>query len=222
MRRHVFISVLTVSLVVGGLAVWGSASTAMGGDAVVATRIISVMPTLGDDYTYVGSKKCKKCHTKQHKSWAETRMGKALDILEPGSSKEAKEKFNLDASKDYTTDTACLKCHTTGFGHAGGYAVPNPDDKKSVRAAKARQGVGCESCHGPGSAYVKVFEEIMKSKREYTVDELYAVGLTKIEESTCLTCHNDESPTHAGAEPFDYEKRKEEGTHEHIPLKQRK
>ncbi|MEE9293763.1 MAG: cytochrome c family protein [Phycisphaerae bacterium] len=177
----------------------------------------------GDEsaYSYVGSKKCKKCHIKVHKSWAKTKMGQAFETLKPGQAKESKEKFKLDVDKDYTQDVKCLKCHTVGFGHEGGYVIPNPDDKKSVRAAKRREGVGCESCHGPGSEYVKVFDEIMKSKRKYKVEELYAVGLRKIDESTCTTCHNEESPTINPGDVFDYEKRKDEGVHEHQPLKQR-
>jgi len=172
-------------------------------------------------YEYVGSKTCKKCHIKQYKSWEKTRMGQAFQILKPGNSKEAKEKFNVDVSKDYTKDPTCLKCHTVGFSHAGGYHVPDLSDKKAVRKAKKLEGIGCESCHGPGSEYVKVFKEIQKSKRTYRVEELYSVGLAKIGEATCKTCHNEESPTINAGDVFDYEARKAKGTHEHFPLKQR-
>lgn len=124
-------------------------------------------------------------------------------------------------NKDYTKDDSCLPCHTTGFGQEGGYAIPDPENKKAVKQAKKLQDVGCESCHGPGSEYIKVFKEIFTSKRKYKVEELYAVGLTKIGESTCTSCHNETSPTIVPGESFDYEKRKNEGTHEHHPLKQR-
>ncbi len=190
----------------------------------VATAWVAMPPALAGDespYAYVGSKKCKKCHVKQHKSWQATRMGKAFEILQPGNSSEAKGKYNIDVAKDFTKDEACLKCHTVGFGQPGGYAIPDPEDKKAVRKAKKLMGAGCESCHGPGSEYVKVFDEIMKSKRKYKVEELYAVGLRKIDESTCLTCHNEESPTVNPGDTFDYEKRKDEGAHEHFPLEQR-
>ena len=66
-----------------------------------------------------------------------------------------------------------------------------------------------------------VFKEILKSKRKYKVEELYAVGLQKISKDTCLKCHNEESPTINPGDTFDYEKRKDQGTHEHKPLKQR-
>ncbi len=185
---------------------------------------VVVLPALGEDesgYSYVGSKKCKKCHVKQYKSWKKTRMAEAFDILEPGESSEMKTKFHIDVSKDFTQDETCLECHTTGLGKPGGYAVPDPEDKKAVKTAKKLRGVGCECCHGPGSEYVKVFEEIMKSKRKYKVEELYAVGLHKIDEATCKTCHNERSPTRDPAVVFDFETQKEKGTHEHFPLKQR-
>ncbi len=148
-------------------------------------------------------------------------MGKALETLKPGVAAEAKTKHGLDSTKDYTTDATCLKCHTTGFGQDGGYAVPDPSDKKAVRRAKKLAGVGCESCHGPGSAYIKVFEEIFKSKRKYKVEELYAVGLKKIEGTVCTTCHNSESPTVQEGDVFDFDKKKDEDTHERKEMKQR-
>ena len=223
MKTRLAMAVAVVALG-AGLAYWqvDMATSAFAGEPVVtASAVVAGLPVVSGDYEYVGSKKCKKCHMKQHKSWAKTKMGKALDILKPGNSAEMKTKHNLDPAKDYSTDSSCLACHTTGFGHAGGFAIPDEADKKAVKRAKNLSHVGCESCHGPGSAYIKVFEEIMKSKRMYKPDELYAVGLTKIDASACTTCHNDKSPTHDPAAPFDFEAKKSEGTHENLPLKQR-
>jgi cytochrome c5 len=206
-----------------GLLSWHAASPAVAGPPSLVTAATGVMPWAMPDgeYSYVGNKACKKCHINQFKSWEKTRMGKAFEILKPGNSKEAKEKFKIEVDKDFTKDEKCLKCHTTGFGKPGGYAIPDPADKKAVRTAKKFEGVGCEMCHGPGSEYSKVFKEIQKSKRKYKVEELYAIGLQKVGEEVCLTCHNEESPTINKGDKFDYEKRKEEGTHEHKPLKQR-
>lgn len=218
------ILVLAVFSGVIGLAVCRAASPALA-DNEPGTGAAGVTPSAladqGGTYSYVGNKVCKKCHFKQHKSWAKTRMAKTLEILKPGNNREAKEKFNLDVEKDYTKDEKCLKCHTVGFGSPGGYAIPDPADKKAVRKAKRLEGVGCECCHGPGSEYIKVFDEIQESKRKYKVEELYAVGLTKIGPAVCKACHNEESPSVEPGAAFDYEKRKDEGTHEHYPLKQR-
>jgi hypothetical protein len=218
------ILVLAVFSGVIGLAICRAASPALANDEPVTAAALvtpSALAAQEPSYSYVGNKTCKKCHFKQHKSWAETRMAKALEILRPGNNREAKEKFNLHIKKDYTKDEKCLKCHTVGFGSPGGYAIPNPEDKKAVRKAKRLEGVGCECCHGPGSEYVKVFDEIQKSNRKYKVEELYAVGLNKTGPAVCKTCHNEESPSVEPGAAFDYEKRKEEGTHEHYPLKQR-
>ena len=125
-------------------------------------------------YSYVGTNKCKRCHLAEHRSWKKTKMAQTLETLKPGNAVEVKKKYGLDPAKDYSTDQGCLNCHTTGYDHQGGYAIPDPEDKKAVRRAKKLAGVGCESCHGPGSAYIDVFMDIFKSKRQYKVEELYA------------------------------------------------
>jgi hypothetical protein len=55
-------------------------------------------------------------------------------------------------------------------------------------------------------------------KRTYKVDEMYAAGLTKIDEAVCTRCHCEESPTF---QSFDFAKQKTEGLHKTFPLKQR-
>ncbi len=173
-------------------------------------------------FTYVGSKSCKKCHSAvEHKTWAKTKMGQAFETLKPGNAKEAKAKHKLDPEKDYTQDVTCLKCHTTGFGHESGYFIPDAGDKKAVRKAKKLENVGCESCHGPGSGYAKLFKEIQSSKRKYKIEELYAVGLRQITKETCTSCHNEDNPTFDASTPFDFEKMKDQDTHERSGMKQR-
>ncbi len=219
-------AILTLVVFFGALSygLWHAVSPACANEPIEVLMAGASLPALtGTEatYTYVGNKKCKKCHIKQYKSWEQTRMAKAFEILMPGNRKEKKEEFKLDVEKDYTKDEKCIKCHTVGFGKEGGYATPDPTDKRAVRKAKKLQGVGCECCHGPGSAYIKVHEEILKSKRKYKVEELYAVGLNKIDENVCKVCHNEESPSVKPGDVFNYEERKKKGTHEHFPLKQR-
>ena len=55
-----------------------------------------------------------------------------------------------------------------------------------------------------------------EEQRQYTLDELYAAGMTKIEAKTCTVCHMKDSPTFSGE--FDFEKRKDEGTHKHTEM----
>ena len=167
----------------------------------------------GDDFEYVGSKKCKMCHKDAYKSWEATTHAKAFEILKPGERSGAKEKYGLDSAKDYTTDESCLACHTTGFGKKGGYAVPDPADEKAAKKMAKLEGAGCECCHGPGKEYAKLHKEIRnankgdkKGTRKYKPEEMYAVGMTKIEEATCACCHNDKSPTFEAGKTLDFEK----------------
>ncbi len=221
LRAAILVSMVPFLVAAVGLWQWVSPALAGGDPAASAFYGQESDADEGPTYAYVGSKKCKKCHLKQYKSLEATKMGKAFDILKPGQRKEKKEQFKLDVDKDYTQDKTCIKCHTTGFGHEGGYAIPDPSDKKAVYLAKNLESVGCEMCHGPGSEYIKVFDEILKSKRKYKVEELYKVGLRKVDEAMCKTCHNEESPSINPGDSFDYEEKKDEGTHEHIALKQR-
>ncbi len=200
----------------------GSATPALAGDTAAVTAVAAALPALGgEEAAYVGSKKCKKCHMKQSKSWKIGKKAKALEVLLPGKATEVKAKFSLDSSTDYSMDEKCLACHTTGYGHEGGYFMPDPADEKAVKKAKKLAGVGCESCHGPGGEYVKQHKEIMDSKRTYKAEEMYVAGLRKIDEAVCTGCHNENSATYDPANPFDFEKMKEQGGHEHFPLKQR-
>ena len=187
------------------------------GEVSIAIAATAVLPATGEA-AFVGSTKCKICHLAQYKSWKKTDMANALTTLKPGEKAEAKTKHGLDPEKDYSTDASCLVCHTTGYGHQGGYVLPDPDDKKAVKRAKKLAGVGCESCHGPGAGYMDLHGEIMKSKRTYKLAEMLAAGLIVPNADNCKTCHNEKSPTFEG---FDFEKRKEEGVHEHKELKQR-
>ena len=195
------------------------AAIASGGNGVVP--IVASTATLGDGPHYVGTSKCRACHSPENKSWKTTKMAKAFDILKPGNAREAKEKFNIEVNKDYTKTAECLACHTTGYDHAGGYKTPDPEDSKAIRAAKKMEGAGCEACHGPGSAYIKIFRDIFKTKRKYKVEELYAAGLTKIDENSCKTCHNERCPTVKPHPPFDFQKRLLEDMHTLQPLKYR-
>jgi hypothetical protein len=95
--------------------------------------------SMGQEPTYVGTKKCKVCHGKQFKSWEQTKMAKAFDLLKPEEQKKPD----------------CQSCHTTGLGKEGGF--------KNLEETPAMVGVQCEACHGPGSIYFRVMKD--KEKR---------------------------------------------------------
>jgi hypothetical protein len=164
------------------------------------------------EYGFVGTKNCKKCHLKEFKSWDETKMAKAFDLLKPGANAEAKKKAGLDPQKDYTIDTECLPCHTTGYGKPGGFV--------SLEQTPELVGVSCEMCHGAGGEYTKDQYMSLKNK-EYKLVEVVKVGLVApVTGDRCTTvCHNEKSPFFKKGEPFDFKKRKDEGAHAHLPLK---
>jgi len=162
---------------------------------------------------YVGAKKCKKCHIKHYKSWGKTKMAVSFENLRPGIMADAKKKAGLDPDKDYTADPGCLKCHTTGHGKPSGFI--------SLEKTPYLINVQCESCHGPGSEYMK----IMKKNRNFKLDEVSAVGFVVLTgtaaEKECLLCHGDENPFNEKVDliyKFDLEDRVK-NTHVHIPLK---
>ena len=170
---------------------------------------------------YVGIGACKKCHFKQYMSWKKTTMVRTFDVRKPGKATEVKKKANLDPKKDYTKDPACLPCHTTGYGLPGGYEIPSAGDAKAAKIAKENKGTTCEACHGPGSKYVALHQDVADKKRKYSVNEFYDAGMIRIDAAVCTTCHNRRNPTAPPDFRFDYEQNKDKGSHKNYPLKYR-
>ncbi|MCB9849754.1 MAG: cytochrome c family protein [Phycisphaerales bacterium] len=193
---------------------WSTTPAQAGEGTTISSAAVIAVLASDDKYEFEGSKSCKKCHIKTYKSWEDTPHAKALETLKPGNATEEKEKHNLDAAKDYSTDEKCLACHTVGYGKAGGYAVPDSEDKKAVKDAEERAGVGCESCHGASSGYMDLKAEIKKEKRKYKTSELTALGLVVPTAETCTKCHTEDHPTFDPEDKFDFDKMKEKGLHE--------
>ena len=136
---------------------------------------------------YVGASACADCHSEvakgnPHVVWMSSRHGHAywrlgadwalfLGRLRP-------QYADLE---DPITDDRCLLCHVTG----------RQDDNALFAASfRAEEGIGCESCHGPGSLYVD--PEIMGDR-----DAFLAAGGRIPDEATCGSCHRR-------SENFDY------------------
>ncbi len=144
-------------------------------------------------YKYIGNKKCKMCHSKaksgaQFKSWQKAKHSKAFEVL---ASPEAKKIAAKKGIADPQKDGKCLKCHVTAYG---------VDAKFLGKNYKMEDGVGCESCHGPGEKYWK-----KKTMTDITMGKVDAssVGLIEPNETVCKKCHNEESPTY---KEFKFEK----------------
>jgi hypothetical protein len=126
-------------------------------------------------YKYVGADNCKMCHKNPKK-------GGQFQAWEAGPHAKAMESLKGDEKND----PKCLKCHSTAA------AV----DESLHAGIKKSEGVSCESCHGPGSAY-----KSMSVMRNHNAS--LQRGMIMPEKEVCIACHNEESPTFKG---FDYDK----------------
>ncbi|HXX92178.1 MAG TPA: cytochrome c family protein [Planctomycetota bacterium] len=170
---------------------------------------------LREDAAYVGSKSCQKCHFKEYGSWLKTKMALTFKALKPNEAVEGKKKSNLDPAKDYSKDPKCLVCHVTGYGKPGGYpAVVEGKEWTAEEKARATlmEGVGCESCHGPGEKY----SPYKKDNKEYKWADLVKLGAIHPDEKNCALCHNKESPSYV---EFKFAEKIGKDTHEVMKMK---
>ena len=112
---------------------------------------------------YVGSETCKACHAREYAQWQQTKHAGALEHLRAQHD---------DAKAD------CQKCHTTGFGEKTGWPA----------GGAALTGVGCESCHGPGSRHVAEGAE-----RKGTILRLADKCDSCVILQICGSCHDDKN-----------------------------
>jgi hypothetical protein len=136
----------------------------------------------GDDFQYVGVKKCKICHKKaeageQFPIWEKSGHAKAFETLATDAAKEEAAKHGID---DPQAAPECLKCHATAA------AVMADLENQTITL---EEGVSCESCHGPGSEYKskKVMAAIYAGETDGAT-----VGLITPTEETCKQCHTPE------------------------------
>lgn len=101
---------------------------------------------------------CGFCHPAAHADWGDTAHSKALETLE---------------AVDQGDNPACLACHTTGYGEAGGFV-----DRATTNALA---GVQCESCHGPGGPHVS---DIMNP------DLRPPASIAMVDADVCGKCHS--------------------------------
>lgn len=129
---------------------------------VMAIIIISVavyMPkatAVPANAKYVSDKKCYLCHKLQAKTH--------LKDAHANSFKSLKDNRQENNPK-------CLSCHTTGYGKPGGFV----DAKSSPDMAD----VGCQACHGPGSAHIE--NGLSKEQKRKTID----LNMS----NSCQNCH---------------------------------
>lgn len=101
----------------------------------LALVLLSALPALAET-SFVGSKACAECHQEEYDSF--------LKFSKKPHSFQGVEKMRSDLKPEELK--SCYGCHTTGYGKPGGFV----DAKSTPDLAQ----VGCETCHGPGSAHV--------------------------------------------------------------------
>jgi len=96
---------------------------------------------------------CAVCHNEIFKRWETTPHASAYETL-------------LKAEHEY--DPECLQCHTIGLSYFTGF--------ETIETTPEMKGVGCESCHGPGSNH----------------NETQSKDYGKADIEICETCHESE------------------------------
>jgi len=121
---------------------------------------------------YVGFHVCEECHEQQSQFWQTTAHANSYETL---------------VKKDMNFNLDCLGCHITLSTNPE--MLREADKKKLLQLPSSLQLVGCESCHGQGSAHS---------------DNPEAVKPIPVSRHTCLHCHTEEH-----SESFDYDKKVE-------------
>ena len=151
-----------------------------------------ILPTAA---AYVGSEACKSCHAAEHATWSEHPHARTFATL---------------SAKGAQTNTDCVRCHSTGLGRPGGFVLGGG-------AQAALEGVGCESCHGPGGDHVPE-----AARKQGTIVKLSDKCGSCVILQVCGACHDDANDPgfeyevkakilhqRHGKEPLDFEKKAE-------------
>ncbi len=165
-----------------------------------AAALVLSGPVSGQDEAppgFVGADGCKICHKKeadgnQYGKWLESPHAGAWKTLGTPEAAEVVKTLGLEGNPQEMDE--CLQCHVTAHGVAA---------ERLGKKYAVEQGVGCESCHGPGEVYKK--KSIMQDR-----DAAMAAGMVIPTADTCTQCHNDKSPTFDG---FDFEEMKAKIAH---------
>jgi Cytochrome c554 and c-prime len=151
------------------------------------------------ELSYVGADACKLCHKaklqgSQYVIWDESLHAKAFANL---STPKAAEIGKAAGVADPAANAQCLGCHAP-------LAQKAPELKS--------EGVTCEVCHGPGSAYNKL--SVMQDRAKAAQNGLIIYGGDAAAiQAHCLKCHQNPH-----GNPFDFGAAWEKSKHP-IPAK---
>ncbi|HEB88920.1 MAG TPA: hypothetical protein ENI85_05055 [Deltaproteobacteria bacterium] len=144
-------------------------------------------------FQYVGVRVCAECHAEStgdfdkgaYQVWQNHFHSQAFKSLQRDYTRQIASRVR--GIDDPTTDWRCVKCHQTAFG---------ADPEQIAPSYRPEDGVGCEVCHGPGSAYAEEDHGPDVPNRE-------AMGFRVLRNlsdrrEVCTSCHNRTSPTFIG------------------------
>ena len=152
--------------------------------STIAAAFIFFIFSFGQQFSYVGAGKCKICHQsekqgRQFPIWSESKHSQSFTALATDKAQAIAKELGLANPQE---NPKCLKCHS-----------PLAENAAELKA----EGVSCEVCHGPGSAYKTL--SIMKNKDEAVKNGLILYGSPEAIKKQCLTCHQN-----AHGKPFDF------------------
>ena len=140
-----------------------------------AITCIFLTNLFSQDFTYVGAGKCKMCHKseksgQQYILWEARMHSKSFEALATDAAAAIAKEIGLEGSP--AENPKCLKCHGPLYEKALDFK---------------QEGVSCEVCHGPGSAYKKL--SIMKNHAESVKNGVTEYGSPEAIKKQCLSCH---------------------------------
>lgn len=130
---------------------------------------------------YVGARACAACHSEagaghQYIAWLRSRHGHAYWRLAADWAlvlgRFRPQYADLESPRE---DERCRLCHVTGA---------QDEDALFAESFRAEEGVGCESCHGPGSEYA---DPAVMSDRAAFLEH----GGRIPDAATCRSCHRN-------------------------------
>lgn len=148
---------------------------------------VAPQPVAGDAPRHVGVGACAPCHRgpsmgHQFSRWRLSAHARSYAALATPAALAIAREAGVEGEPAQSPH--CLPCHTTGPSEGtGGFA----------ETFSVADGVGCEACHGPGSAYMA--EAIMRDP-----PAARAAGLRVVSAETCRPCHD-----HGHGAAFDVE-----------------
>jgi hypothetical protein len=136
---------------------------------------------------YVGVKMCSLCHKSdkqggQFQIWQKTKHAEAYKTLATAKVAEIAKAKGIAKPAEAAE---CLDCHAKSY-----------DATLIEKSYNVEDGVQCETCHGPGSAYKNM--AVMKDKAKAVAAGLREFKDNAAIEAWCKTCHNEKSPTFKG------------------------